>query len=92
MELDYDMRKRNLKEGFKKIDFRAGFKGVKISSIVLFSLIMYFFAYLVFIGLSALQIFSIALEKPTGQDYFVIFAGFILFIIIPFIVGVKLKK
>ncbi len=86
------MKKRNMKKVSKELDLSLGIKGLKISFFILLFFVICLLINLLFMGLTLLQIIFITLRVPTQNDYPILFAGFILFIVIPFVLGIKLKK
>jgi hypothetical protein len=84
-------RKRKLKKSFSiEKDIIWGLKGLQISftALILLSIIMLLLFFL--IKQSGLGIMQDLLRKPQGIDYNVIFAGFLLFIAVPFLIGIKI--
>jgi hypothetical protein len=81
-----------MKKVSKELDLSLGIKGLKISFFILLFFVICLLINLLFMGLTLLQIIFITLRVPTQNDYPILFAGFILFIVIPFVLGIKLKK
>ena len=89
------MKKRgSQKKSSKNLNFylSAGFQGVKLSFAVLLFLIIIFLVYLLLSGFDLPQIVDVIFRIPQGKDYFVIFSGFIIFEVIPFILGIQLGR
>jgi hypothetical protein len=89
------MVKKRVKE--KKSDFfkdivfnlKWGFKGIQVSFFLLIILVVLFLiiAFMIFGDISDLN--SIVFKIPQGPDYWGIFAGTLLFIVVPFLIGIK---
>ncbi|MBT4135393.1 hypothetical protein HOD75_02450 [archaeon] len=77
--------------GFSNVntDLEWGSKGLKISLLVLTLVVLILFVVLyVFLG-SVSEIGEILFRMPEGQEYLAIFGGALLFIAVPFLLGIK---
>lgn len=69
--------------------FRLGLNGLKISLSLLIFFMILLLAFLFLQKNSFSDITNILFVKPAGQDYLVLFAGSILFIVVPYLLGIK---
>jgi len=75
-----------------KLNLEKGVKFLKVSFICLIILFIIFLTYLLSIGTGFLELISIIFRKPSSHDFFVIFAGAVIFGFVPFFLGVRLKR
>lgn len=73
----------------EKINLSLGLVNLKYSATFLLIITIFLLLFFIFLKYTLLQILSIGLKAPKDQDYLVIFAGFILFIVVPFVLGLK---
>ena len=72
------------------LDLNWGIKGLQISLICLLVLIVFFVVYLVITTKSLEYINQVILKAPEGKDYLGIFACALIFIAVPFFIGIKI--
>lgn len=87
-------KKRNLGNKNKKIDFGLelnwGFKGLQISFLLLIVLVIFLFLIALIVTGNLSELNRTVFKTPEGSDYLGIFAGAILFIAVPFLIGIKI--
>ncbi|MFA5857065.1 MAG: hypothetical protein WC867_06900 [Candidatus Pacearchaeota archaeon] len=82
-------RSLNKNHNTKEINFNSTLYALKISSLVLLFSVFLLIITLFNLGFSLDQILRTLFRKPSGNDFLAIFAGSILFIVVPFVLGVK---
>lgn len=77
---------------FDNIDLKLkwGYKGLQISFILLLVIIVVLFVIAVITSQSFSELNNMIFKAPQGVDYLGIFAGAILFIAVPFLIGIKI--
>jgi hypothetical protein len=75
----------------KSVNFKAGVKALVFSSVFLYSFVIVSILMLLYLNYTFYEIYKIALRKPNLQDLLIIFSGSILFIVVPFVLGLKMK-
>ena len=83
------MKKRGFSEGVDK-DIVLGLRGLRVSLICLVVITIFLFVFLFVKQGSFLDLAKGVFHKPDRTDCLAIFAGFIVFIAVPFVLGVKL--
>ncbi|MBR9704605.1 hypothetical protein GOV12_04280 [Candidatus Pacearchaeota archaeon] len=71
-------------------DIKWGIKGLKFSFIVLLLLIVILFIIAFMSSGDITELNKQVFKTPVGPDYLGIFAGIILFIAVPFLIGIKI--
>lgn len=94
MFIDLSMKKRKIKEIKTKRGFdfnlKWGFKGLEVSfALLLIMVLLLSVLFILSIG-DFSRVSSLMLRKPTGNDYLAILAGAILFILVPFLIGIRI--
>jgi hypothetical protein len=70
-------------------DINRGLKGLRISLSVLVLLILFLVIFLIASQNDLSNIYKVLFRKPEYTDYLAFFAGSLLFIAIPFLLGIK---
>lgn len=70
-------------------DIKRGLKGLRISLIILILVIFFLVVFLTVTHGNFSDIYRILFRKPEYTDYLAFFAGVLLFIAIPFLLGIK---
>jgi hypothetical protein len=83
------MKKRGSKN---QVDFTInwGLKGLKISLYCIIAILVILLVFLIATQNNFSEISKILFDKPTGEDCLAILAGIIIFIAIPFLIGLKI--
>lgn len=76
-------------QGFDS-DLFLGMKGLKVSFMILLILTIILIVFFSILVKNFSWIRDIILRVPKGQDYLIIFAGFLLFVAVPFLIGIKI--
>lgn len=87
-----NMKKRvnSWKSFFDDFNLVWGMKGLKVSFIVLLIFIIVLIVFLSILVKNFSWIQEIILRIPKGSDYLIIFAGFLLFVAVPFLIGIRI--
>ena len=82
------MKKKGAKD---PVDFTIGWglKGLKISLYCIIAILAILLIFLISTQNSFSEVIRILLQKPSGEDSLAILAGIIIFIAIPFLIGIR---
>jgi hypothetical protein len=83
-------RANNKKENSLGFQLKWGYKGLQISFLLLIILVVLFFIIGLVIKGDISELNKTIFKAPEGSDYLGIFAGAILFIAVPFLIGIKM--
>lgn len=89
-------KKRNLKNKHKGnstdwgLKLKWGYKGLQISFLLLIILVVSLFLIALIVNGDISDLNKTVFKAPEGSDYLGIFAGAILFIAVPFLIGIKI--
>lgn len=85
-------KKKKGEKAKKDWDIQKGVLAIKLSISFLFLSTLLLILVLIIKGFDTLEISKIVFSKPKLESYVILFAGSILFIVIPFVLGAKFSK
>ncbi len=77
---------------FNKLEFSLfwGMKGLTISFLILLIAIIILMVFFIALVQDFVKVGEIAFKMPQGSDYLIVFAGFLLFVVVPFLIGIRI--